>query len=347
MGETGSGSDQSSYEALPPTSEVYDGAESSARMESSWPPPPVQSPGGNSVVSVGRGLIRTIRPHQWVKNVFVLAPVVFAKHIFDPQLLANAALAFLVFCFLAGAIYTINDLADVDADRQHPLKRFRPIASGQVPLSVARIFSRTLVALAVGSAFAIDGGFGIVAATYFVLNLAYTARLKHVAYLDVGCIASGFVLRVVGGGLATGIGISWYLYACTATLALFLGFGKRRHELTTAEAGGAVKQRAALEGYTKRGLNVAVVLTGGLTFLLYFVYTLDPHTRAFFQADHLWLTSLLVALANWRFLFLVRFRPKAESPTQIMLSDGPMVAIVLAWVTVVFWLVYHLRPAVG
>lgn len=346
MGDTGNGSEQSGYEALPPPSEVYQERDSNG-LESGWPTLPEPEAAPPSFWGICRGLLRTIRPHQWVKNVFVLAPVVFAKHIFDAKLLTNAALAFLVFCFLAGAIYTINDLADVVADRQHPLKRFRPIASGRVPLSVARIFSRAVVVLAVGSAFAIDVGFGVVAATYFALNLAYTARLKHIAYLDVGCIASGFVLRVVGGGLATGIEISWYLYACTATLALFLGFGKRRHELTTAEAGGAVKQRAALEGYTKRGLNVAVVLTGGLTFLLYFVYTLDPRTREFFQSDYLWLTSLLVAAANWRFLFLVRFRPKAESPTQIMLSDGPMVAIVLIWVTFVFWLVYHLRPAVG
>ncbi|OQX68679.1 MAG: decaprenyl-phosphate phosphoribosyltransferase [Sorangiineae bacterium NIC37A_2] len=310
----------------------------------SWPAVPPAPAGPPSPGTVALGLIRTIRPHQWVKNVFVLAPVVFAKHIFEARLLTNAGLAFLVFCFLAGAIYTINDIADVTADREHPIKRLRPIPSGRVPLGVAKVFAAVLIVLAVGSAFAIDFGFGAVAAAYFILNLAYTGRLKHVAYLDVGCISAGFVLRVVGGGLATGIEISWYLYACTATLALFLGFGKRRHELTTAEAGGAKKQRAALEGYSKRGLNVAVVLSGGLTFVLYLVYTLDPRTREFFQADHLWLTSLFVAAANWRFLYLVRFRPKAESPTQIMLSDGPMVGIVLLWVTVVFWLVYHLTP---
>lgn len=317
----------------------------SEQTDASWPPPSDLVPTREgSLAWRAFGLVKTIRPHQWVKNVFVLAPVVFAKSIFDAALLVNAGAAFFIFCLLAGAVYTINDLADVEQDRLHPVKRFRPIASGRVSESAARVFSIALVALSLSSAVVVAPAFAAVAAAYFGLNIAYTKKLKHVAYVDVGCIALGFVLRVLGGGFATGVGVSWYLFACTALLALFLGFGKRRHELTTART-KAKAQRAALEGYSKPGLDRALGSTAFLTVAVYLVYTLDPQTRLFFHVDTLWPTTLFVALGVVRFLHLVRNRPKAESPTQEMLSDGPMVGIVLLWIGVVLWMVYHLRPS--
>src|SRR5690606_29625991 len=227
----------------------WEAPEGEAGEHSSWPAPPVEDAAINgSLIWRIRGLIRTIRPHQWVKNVFVLAPLVFATKLFDPELLTHAALAFFSFCLLAGAVYTINDLADVEADGLHPVKRHRPIASGRVPEGVARWFAYVLVAISLAAGYAVSPGFALVAAAYFGLNVAYTMRLKHVAYVDVACISAGFVLRVLGGGFATRIEVSWYLFVCTALLALFLGFGKRRHELTTASA-KAGKQRVALEGY--------------------------------------------------------------------------------------------------
>jgi len=310
----------------------------------SWPAPEVvKKEEEGSLIWRTRGLIRTIRPHQWVKNIFVLAPVVFATKVFDPVLLTNAGIAFFAFCLLAGAVYTINDLADVEADRLHPVKRNRPIASGRVPESVARVFAYFLVAISLVGGYFVEPLFSVVAAGYFALNVAYTMKLKHVAYLDVACISAGFVLRVLGGGFATGIEVSWYLFACTALLALFLGFGKRGHELTTASA-KAGKQRVALEGYSKRGLDLALTLTAVLTVGTYLTYTLDPETLRFFKARTLWPTTLFVVLGVWRFLHIVRHRPKAESPTQEMLSDGPMVGIVLLWIGVVGFLVYHLQP---
>ncbi len=315
--------------------------------KTSWPAPvgePTPEIARKSLVWRIRGLIRTIRPHQWVKNVFVLAPVVFATKLFDFTLLFNAAVAFFAFCLLAGAVYTINDLADVEADRLHPVKRYRPIASGRVPEEVARVFAYALVAISLGTGFWVSPWFALTAAIYFGLNVAYTMKLKHVAYVDVSCIAAGFVLRVMGGGFATRISVSWYLFVCTALLALFLGFGKRRHELSTASA-RAGKQRMALEGYSKRGLDVALAVTSIATTGTYLVYTLDPATLTVFRANTLWPTTAFVMLGIWRFLHIVRFRPKAESPTQEMLSDGPMVGIVLLWVFTVAWLVYHLQPA--
>jgi len=322
-----------------------DSAETPDAEKINWPAPTTLNEREKaSLVWRVRGLIRTIRPHQWVKNVFVLAPVVFATKLFDPILLTNAAIAFFAFCLLAGAVYTINDLADVEADRLHPVKRDRPIASGRVPENVARIFSYFLVTVSLTASYFVSPLFAGAAAAYFALNVAYTMRLKHVAYLDVACISAGFVLRVLGGGFATRIEVTWYLFVCTALLALFLGFGKRRHELTTASA-KAGKQRVALEGYTKGGLDAALTITSVLTVGTYLKYTLDEATIAFFRTSNLWPTTLFVILGVWRFLHIVRNRPQAESPTQEMLSDGPMVGIVLVWMGVIGWLVYHLQPS--
>lgn len=289
------------------------------------------------------GALQTIRPHQWVKNVFVLAPVVFAKEIFDAELLTRAAGAFAAFCLLAGAVYTMNDVADVEADRAHPVKRFRPIASGRVPVPLARALAGGLVVLALAGALWLAPSFALVAATYFALNLAYSLRLKHVAYVDVSCIAAGFVLRVVAGGFATRVPVSGYLLACTLVLALFLGFGKRRHELAAAVNAG--RTRIALESYTRRGLDTALGVTAFTTVAIYIAYTLDPHTRELFHSDWLWVSTLFVVLGVGRFLQLISSRPKSESPTQEMLRDGPFVGIVLLWVILVLAVVYRLRPS--
>ena len=290
------------------------------------------------------GVIKTIRPHQWVKNVFCLAPIAFAKELFDPDLILRAGAAFAVFCLLAGSIYTMNDIADIEADRQHPVKRHRPIPSGRVPIGVARALAVTLIAVALVGAALTSAGFFAVAIGYFILNVAYSFRLKHVAYVDVCCIAAGFVLRVVGGGSATQIQVSSYLLLCTALLALFLGFGKRRHELAAA-AGRAGQTRAALESYTTRGLDIALSATALTTVVTYLAYTLDPHTREYFQSNSLWVSTLFVVLGVLRFLHLVRSRPSSESPTQEMLRDGPFVLIVLLWTGLVMWVVYNLRPS--
>ena len=287
------------------------------------------------------GLFKTMRPHQWVKNVFVLAPIVFAKEIFYPPLLIRAAAAFLGFCLLAGAVYAMNDIADMQADRQHPVKRHRPIPAGRVPLVWARALAVGLVVIALAGAFSLSIGFGCIAAAYYGLNVAYSLRLKHVAYLDVGCIAAFFVMRVLGGGSATHITISWYLLACTALIALFLGFGKRRHELAATKPG---KQRAVLESYNRRGLDLSMAITASATAAAYLAYTLNTHTRAFFRTDWLWPSTVFVVLGMWRFVHLVRARPRTESPTQEMLRDGPFVFIMLGWVGLVMWIVYQLQP---
>jgi decaprenyl-phosphate phosphoribosyltransferase len=291
------------------------------------------------------GVIKTMRPHQWLKNAFVLAPVFFAKDMFDPPLLLTATAAFSVFCLLAGAVYTMNDVVDVEGDRVHPVKRKRPIPSGRVPIGLAKGLAVTLVVVSLGAALLLNPWFALVAATYFAINVAYSFKLKNVAYVDVACIAAGFVLRVVAGGLATGIHVSNYLFLCTALLALFLGLGKRRHELAQAE-NNAGKQRKALEAYTKQHLDIALALTAIATVIAYAAYTVAPQTQAFFHSDKLWLSTGFTIFGMFRFLQLVRSRPKAESPTQEMLRDVPFILILVFWVLWVVVIVYQLRPTV-
>jgi 4-hydroxybenzoate polyprenyltransferase len=237
---------------------------------------------------------------------------------------------------------------DVEADRVHPVKRERPIASGEVPEAIAKAMAVVLVIVSLGIAYLVDWRFAAVALVYFIENLAYSFKLKKMAFLDVGLIAFGFVLRVVAGGYATHIAVSSYMLACTALLALFLGFGKRRHELAGEHAG---KQRQALEAYTAGSLNIALALTGGATTVTYVAYTMDVATRAFFHSDFLWLTAPFTLFGIVRFLFLVSGRAgrglRSESPTQEMLRDVPFVLNLVLWVVVIVAIVYRLRPSAG
>jgi decaprenyl-phosphate phosphoribosyltransferase len=324
-----------------------------ARLDGNPSDAPGQEAVGGAMLG---GLVKTMRPHQWVKNLFVLAPMFFHKDVFtttaggDPALnlhvTGRAVGATAVFCLLAGAVYTINDLVDIEADRVHPIKRERPIASGHVPENVARAMALGLVLISFGLAYLLDIGFAAVAFVYFLSNLLYSFKLKKVAFIDVALIAFGFVLRVLAGGLATRVHVSAYMLACTALLALFLGFGKRRHELASANA---TLQRSVLEAYSASSLNVALALTGAATIVTYVAYTLDPTTEVFFDSRRLWLTAPFTVFGIARFLFLVSGRAgrgvRAESPTQEMLRDVPFVLNLVAWVVVVVAIVYRLRPS--
>jgi decaprenyl-phosphate phosphoribosyltransferase len=296
-------------------------------------------------VALVAGLLKTMRPHQWVKNVFVLAPVVFAKELFELDLLLRAGGAFAIFCLLVGAVYTINDIVDAPADRIHPIKRHRPIAAGVVPLGVARALAAVLLLVSMAAASYLSPAFATVALLYFLLNVAYSLQLKKLPYADVGCIALGFVLRVVAGGLATRIQVSGYLLVCTALLALFLGFGKRSHELAGLELATSKTQRAVLAAYNPKLLSRALALTGAASIVTYVAYTVDPSTRAMFHSDWLWLTAPPPVFGVLRFLHLVRARPKAESPTQEMLRDAPFMINLILWVGIVVAVVYRLRPS--
>lgn len=284
------------------------------------------------------GLVRTMRPRQWVKNLFVLTPLVFAKELFSPAAAVRAFGGFAAFCLLASAVYFVNDLVDVLADRAHPVKRNRPIASGVLPTEAARHFAIVLVVVALGASVALGWAFLACAVVYLVQNLAYSLKLKKIAYLDVLSIAIGFELRVVSGSYAAQVPPSVYLLVVTFLLASFLGLGKRMHELNQGER--AEKQRAALKAYDPRVLSALLYVTAAATLATYVVYTLDPSTRHMFGSDYLIVTAAFSVFGVLRFIHLVRRNVTAESPTEEMLRDKPFLVNLALWAVSIVAVIY-------
>ena len=226
-------------------------------------------------MSLARALLVSLRPHQWIKNLVVLAALGFSKHLFDADAASRAGLAFLVFCALAGAVYLVNDLLDLERDRLHPAKRTRPLASGALPVGVARVAAAVLLAGVLAASLRLGPPFLLCTAAYAVLGLAYSLVLKHVVILDVLAVSLGFVLRAVAGAVAIGVHFSPWLLVCTILLALFLALAKRRHELVSLEVDAAA-HRSSLAEYSPYLLDqmIAVVTASCLT--AYAFYTLAP-----------------------------------------------------------------------
>lgn len=267
-------------------------------------------------------LIKTARPHQWVKNGFVAAPLVFSRHLLDASYVARELIAVIAFCALSGAVYAFNDVRDVVADRAHPTKRLRPIASGALAERTALIAAAGLAIVALTSCLVIDRYLALYAAIYLAQNIAYSVRLKHIAFVDVGLIAAGFLLRVLAGAAAIDVPPSPWLLACTALLATLLGLGKRAHELTWAErSGGSRETRAALAGYRIGVLRLALYVLALATTGAYIAYSVDHRTVTFFATDKLAYSTPFVALAIVRYLYLALWRPTDDSPTDAMLRD--------------------------
>ncbi|MCX4244489.1 decaprenyl-phosphate phosphoribosyltransferase [Paraliomyxa miuraensis] len=284
-------------------------------------------------------LIKTLRPKQWVKNSFVAAPLFFSLRLLDPQSVLRTAAAVGLFSLISGCVYVLNDLVDVEADREHPKKRLRPIASGALPMAAAKGFLAVAVPLCVTLAFVLQPWFCAVLSSYFVLNVGYSFRFKHVAYLDVLLIALFFILRVLAGAFAIEVVASPWLLGCTFLLALFLGFGKRAHELATAVDAG--KQRAALAGYHPQSLRWILYVLSAAVVLTYAAYTLSPHTVEQFGTASLIYTVPLPAVAIVRFIRLATTRKDAESPTDAMLRDPLFMAAILGYVVetgaILYW----------
>lgn len=289
-----------------------------------------------SPASMLPGLVRTMRPHQWVKNLFVLAPLVFARELTNLELAAHAFAGFACFCVLSSAVYVLNDLLDVDADRAHPTKKNRPIASRTVSVDAARSFFVVLLVIAIAGSALLGMPFLLVAMGYLTNNLAYSFGMKKVAYLDVLSIAGGFELRVLAGAFAAAVPASSYLLVFTFLLACFLGLGKRRHELAHVSAG---QTRAALRAYDPRIVTGLLGLTGLATVVVYTIYTLDQHTIAMFGTPYLVVTSAFMLVGVARFVQLTQ-KTDADSPTDAMLKDKLFVATFLLGAVCVVALIY-------
>lgn len=294
-------------------------------------------------MSTARAIVITLRPRQWVKNLFVLAPLVFSKHLFDASFALRAGLAVLVFCALSGAVYAYNDVRDLEQDQRHPLKRFRPIASRQITPRTAIIVALALATLALTGGALLSPPLAGVAAAYLLLNLAYSLRLKHVAFLDVAIIATGFLLRVVAGAFAIDVPISEWLLACTGLLAMLLGFGKRAHEIKAAMTSDREVEttRAVLAGYNLHTLQMAMFLLAAATSAAYALYTRDTRTVQFFGTDDLIYTLPFCVVGIARFLDLALWRPRDQSPTDAILRDALFMVNILAWGAVVLFIIYY------
>jgi 4-hydroxybenzoate polyprenyltransferase len=286
--------------------------------------------------------VQSLRPAQWAKNLFVLAPLVFGDLLLDGQAAVRAGLAVLAFCCASSAVYLVNDLRDREEDRRHPLKRLRPLAAGTLgaPMAVAAMI--LLAAAAAGLAVWLGWPFARILGMYLVLNVLYTLWFKHMVILDVMSISLGFVLRVEAGGMAAGVEVSRWLFLCTTFLALFLAFSKRRHEITLL-AGAASGQRPVLDNYSPAFLDQMINVVTASSVVSYALYAVSPETEKKFGSQDLVYTIPLVLYGIFRYLYLMYQRPGERNPTEAILRDPPFLINILLWGLAVLWIVYGRR----
>jgi 4-hydroxybenzoate polyprenyltransferase len=298
------------------------------------------------MLTVLRGLLRTMRPKQWLtKNIFIFAAVVFDSKLFVPgpffqTPLGKTIIGFVLFCLISGTIYIVNDIADAEADRQHPRKKYRPIPSGQLPIPIARSAAIILGLLTLVASFALDVTFGWIVVIYAAMNLAYSFKLKHVVIIDVLIVAAGFVLRVAAGvALVDVVRFSPWLYMCMALLALFLGFSKRRQEIIQLQ-NNAINSRAILEEYNLEFIDGMQNVIMACTIVAYSLYTflaegLPPnHTMM--------LTIPFVLYGIFRYLYLVHVRGEIAPPDEVALKDRPLQIDGALWALSVIVILYVL-----
>ena len=297
---------------------------------------PSQSIAGRSDL---RALAESLRPSQWTKNGFVLSALVFARQLAEPRQIALALGAAADFCLLSSAVYLINDVFDCKEDRQNPVKRYRPIASGRLPARTAILAAAFLNLAALVLAWRLGTSLFLCCALYAGLNVAYSSFLKRVMLLDVFVIAAGFVLRVVAGGVVIHVAISSWLIVCTTLLALFLALSKRRHELVVLET-RAVSQRRSLARYSAYFLDQLIVIVTASTVMSYVLYTLSDDVRTKFPGKRLELTVPFVLFGIFRYLFLVHRDQEGDDPARLLFTDPVLLSVVLLWGIAVVLLIY-------
>jgi 4-hydroxybenzoate polyprenyltransferase len=284
--------------------------------------------------------VLSLRPSQWTKNLLVFAGLLFGRRLFDVTATGRAAAAFGIFCVLSGVVYLINDIADRESDRQHPLKARRPVASGALPVSIAVGAAAALGTIALAAALALGARFFFVAVSYLALLALYSAALKHVVIIDVLTIALGFVLRAVAGAVVVGVEISHWLIVCTILLALFISLAKRRHEIVLL-AGGAASHRPILEEYSPYLLDQMISVVTASTLIAYTFYTISPETAQKFGTEWLGLTVPFPLYGIFRYLYLVHQREGGGSPADLLLTDRPLLICVMLWALSVVLIIYR------
>lgn len=295
---------------------------------------------------MNRHIIQLLRPHQWLKNVFVFTPLFFDRHATDWHYVWPCMVACIAFCLAASGVYCFNDIHDADADRQHPVKCTRPVASGAVSKQIAYVtmvavwvLAFALVALGCFCSGCIQPGPTGTLLLYVVINVAYSVKLKHVAILDVFIVATGFVLRIVAGGLATGIVLSHWIVLTTFLLALFLALAKRRDDVAIYETSG-IKTRKDVERYNMEFLNPSIGILGSITMMCYILYTVSDDVVERVGSHYLYATSVFVLAGILRYLQLTFVDQRSGSPTKVLLHDHFIWACVFGWVAAFVLILY-------
>ncbi len=283
--------------------------------------------------------ILLLRPHQWVKNILVFSGVVFSASLLKSHAVATNLAAFVIFCFTSSSIYILNDLRDYKNDREHPVKKNRPIASGKVKPAVAATIMAILLPLSIGAAWLLNIHFFQIIVFYVALNIAYSFGLKKVVILDVMIVAMGFLLRSFAGCAVIGVEVTPWLFICTLSLALMLSFGKRRNELNVLND-EAKNHRKALEFYNNKLLDIILTICSATTIGTYSLYTMAPETVARFGTQKLIITLPFVMYGVFRYLYLIYVEHKGGDPTSLLVKDIPSVVNAVLWVLCIVYVIY-------
>ena len=301
-----------------------------------------------SVMQTIRGVVRTMRPKQWIKNAFIFGALVFSEeHLWRaPTAILTVILAFAIFCAAASAIYLINDIVDVEKDRAHPRKQHRPIAAGILPIPVAAAVSVVLLLTAVVGAWWLDGDtdfMGIIVAYLVVQGVLYSYVLKNIVIIDIFTIAAGFVFRAIAGAMVLDIAITPWLLLCMGLLALFLGLGKRRGELVLLDE-GAASHRKILQEYSIEMIDQMLSIVTSATIIAYTLFTFTSRTMPLEPYPVMMITVPIVIYAIMRYIYLVHHNHEGSSPDELVLKDFPLALSIVCWGVMVVTLLIIFRP---
>ncbi len=280
-----------------------------------------------------------MRLPQWIKNLFLYAALVFSGNLFNSHLFGQITIAFFLFSLAASGVYFLNDITDLENDKLHPVKSKRPLPSGQLSLGTARITCVVLMAAGILGGCLLEISFGMVVLVYVVINILYSLVLKNIVILDVMTISAGFVLRVVAGAIVIHVPTSEWLLICTVLLSLFLGFSKRRHELTVLE-GQANSHRSVLEQYSPYFLDQMIGIVTASTVMSYALYAISDETIKKFGTNKLIYTVPFVLYGIFRYLYLVHRRIEGGNPTRLALTDFPLLINILLWIMAASIIIY-------
>jgi 4-hydroxybenzoate polyprenyltransferase len=286
-----------------------------------------------------KDILRLIRPHQYIKNFFIFMPLFFSGQIGNTELLLNVVIAFVAFSLTASAIYVLNDYHDIEEDKQHPKKKYRPLASGAISKSQAIIIMPVLLVAGSTLMLSLSLKAGEILAAYVVMNIAYSFYLKYVAILDVVIIAIGFVLRLFIGSIVTGTSLSMWIVIMTFLLALFMALGKRRNDVLIYLNAGK-KMRKVIGDYNLQFLDTAMSIMASVVIIAYIIYTITPEIVARVNSEYLYLTALYVVLGVMRYLQVSLVLKDSGSPTKVVLKDRFMQLTLIGWVLTFGWILY-------